>query len=131
MNFWLTLRVAYRALAKNKMRAGLTILGVVIGIASVTTLVSLGQSAGGASAATSLVVSKRLIDRQVAGLRPVVAAGAGPAMATPAAPVLSLRDVEEAIDKKVKPAIARLEERIERLAAGGRKDPSGETPGKK
>ncbi|MFO0896015.1 MAG: ABC transporter permease [Pirellulales bacterium] len=47
MNFWLTLRVAYRALAKNKMRAGLTILGVVIGIASVTTLVSLGQSAGG------------------------------------------------------------------------------------
>ena len=37
--------IALRALAKNKMRAGLTVLGVVIGIAAVTTMVSIGQSA--------------------------------------------------------------------------------------
>jgi putative ABC transport system permease protein len=42
----LTVRIALRALAKNKMRAGLTVLGVVIGIAAVTTMVSIGQSAG-------------------------------------------------------------------------------------
>ena len=47
MNFLLTTRVAFRALAKNKMRAGLTVLGVVIGIAAVTTMVSIGQSASG------------------------------------------------------------------------------------
>ncbi len=47
MNLWLTTRVALRALAKNKMRAGLTVLGVVIGIAAVTTMVSIGQSASG------------------------------------------------------------------------------------
>lgn len=45
MNFFLTVRIAWRALLKNKMRAGLTVLGVVIGIAAVTTMVSLGQSA--------------------------------------------------------------------------------------
>ena len=45
MGFFLTLRIAFRALRKNKLRAGLTVLGVVIGIAAVTTMVSLGQSA--------------------------------------------------------------------------------------
>src|SRR6478672_10586283 len=45
MGFFLTLRIALRALAKNKLRAGLTVLGVVIGIAAVTAMVSIGQSA--------------------------------------------------------------------------------------
>jgi len=45
MRFLDSIRIALRALLKNKMRAGLTILGVVIGIASVTTMVSIGQSA--------------------------------------------------------------------------------------
>ncbi|MBM3203567.1 FtsX-like permease family protein [Candidatus Woesearchaeota archaeon] len=45
MNSLLTIRIACRALAKNKLRAMLTVLGVVIGIAAVTTMVSLGQSA--------------------------------------------------------------------------------------
>ncbi|MCA9232002.1 MAG: ABC transporter permease [Planctomycetales bacterium] len=46
MRLPVTLTVALRALAKNKMRASLTVLGVVIGIAAVTTMVSLGRSAG-------------------------------------------------------------------------------------
>ena len=45
MNLLLTLRVALRALRKNKLRAGLTVLGIVIGIAAVTAMVSIGQSA--------------------------------------------------------------------------------------
>src|SRR5438045_1258290 len=44
MNLFLTFRVALWALAKNKMRAGLTVLGVVIGIAAVTAMVSIGES---------------------------------------------------------------------------------------
>ena len=41
-----TVQIAVRALRKNKMRASLTVLGVVIGIAAVTAMVSIGQSAG-------------------------------------------------------------------------------------
>src|SRR5947209_17197494 len=46
MDLLLTIAVAFRALGRNKLRAGLTVLGVVIGIAAVTTMVSIGQSAG-------------------------------------------------------------------------------------
>jgi putative ABC transport system permease protein len=46
MSFWATVRIALHALRKNKMRSGLTVLGVVIGIAAVTAMVSIGQSAG-------------------------------------------------------------------------------------
>jgi putative ABC transport system permease protein len=45
MNLLLTIHVAIWALGKNKLRAGLTMLGIIIGIASVTTMVSLGGSA--------------------------------------------------------------------------------------
>lgn len=46
MSILLTVFVAIRALLRNKMRASLTILGIVIGIAAVTTMVSVGSSAG-------------------------------------------------------------------------------------
>lgn len=46
MNVLVTISIALRALAKNKMRASLTVLGIVIGIAAVTAMVSIGQSAG-------------------------------------------------------------------------------------
>ncbi len=45
MGFWNTVRIALRSLAKNRMRAALTTLGVVIGIAAVMAMVSIGQSA--------------------------------------------------------------------------------------
>ena len=44
MNFFNLFKIACKALLRNKTRALLTMLGIVIGIASVITMVSLGQS---------------------------------------------------------------------------------------
>lgn len=45
MNFSNLLKIAIRAILRNKTRALLTMLGIVIGIAAVITMVSIGQSA--------------------------------------------------------------------------------------
>ena len=39
------LTISLRTLAKNKLRSVLTVLGIVIGIAAVTTMVSIGHGA--------------------------------------------------------------------------------------
>jgi putative ABC transport system permease protein len=45
MNFLLIIRVAFRALQRNKMRAALTMLGIIIGVSAVVAMVSIGQGA--------------------------------------------------------------------------------------
>jgi putative ABC transport system permease protein len=43
MNLFENVRIAFRALASNKLRSFLTMLGIIIGVASVVTLVALGN----------------------------------------------------------------------------------------
>ena len=45
MNLAMIIRVAFRALVRNKMRASLTMLGIIIGVAAVIAMVSIGQGA--------------------------------------------------------------------------------------
>ena len=45
MNLLMIIRVAFRALVRNKMRAVLTMLGIIIGVGSVIAMVSIGQGA--------------------------------------------------------------------------------------
>ncbi len=45
MNIFVIFRIAFRALARNKMRSALTMLGIVIGVAAVIAMVSIGQGA--------------------------------------------------------------------------------------
>ena len=41
----MTFRIAFKALGRNKLRTGLTMLGMIIGVAAVITLVALGNGA--------------------------------------------------------------------------------------
>src|SRR6187399_1000790 len=41
----MTFRIAFKALGRNKMRTGLTMLGMIIGVAAVITLVAMGDGA--------------------------------------------------------------------------------------
>src|SRR5918996_4764788 len=45
MNFAAILKVAQRALGRNKMRSALTMLGVIIGVGAVIAMVAIGQGA--------------------------------------------------------------------------------------
>src|SRR2546430_16782359 len=45
MDVMAILRIAMRALARNKLRSALTMLGIIIGVAAVIAMVSVGQGA--------------------------------------------------------------------------------------
>src|ERR687889_853799 len=45
MSFVMILRIAVKALNRNKMRTALTMLGMIIGVAAVITMVALGTGA--------------------------------------------------------------------------------------
>lgn len=70
MNPWLSLRTALRGIAANRLRAGLTTLGIVFGVASVIVMLALGNGARAAvdanfsylGADTILVASKMEVE---------------------------------------------------------------------
>jgi putative ABC transport system permease protein len=45
MNIFENIRISFRALAANKLRSGLTMLGIIIGVAAVVALMSIGRGA--------------------------------------------------------------------------------------
>ncbi len=61
MNWTMTLRVALRALARNKMRSFLTTLGVVIGVAAVILSVAIGDGAKARVEATFASIGSNML----------------------------------------------------------------------
>ena len=73
MNFFETFRVAYEAIVSNKVRAGLTMLGVIIGVMAVILLVSIGEGA-------RVYITKELTGLGVLSRRPRQGGVEGPAV---------------------------------------------------
>src|SRR3954463_15999840 len=54
-------RIAIRALARNKMRSGLTMLGIIIGVAAVIAMVGVGQGAQAAQQAQIAAMGSNML----------------------------------------------------------------------
>ncbi len=95
MNFIGLIRIAFKALMRNKLRAFLTMLGVIIGVASVIAMVAIGQG------------SKQSIQTQLSGMgsnmiviRPNSNVTGGARLDATSVQTLTLNDVS-ALQKKV------------------------------
>ncbi len=96
---WETIRLAGRAIIRNKLRSFLTVLGVVIGVAAVIAMVTVGQ---GSSAQVSANVAS--LGTNVLVLRPGrQTMGPGP---RESAPQFTLKDAEALADLTVAAAVA-------------------------
>ncbi len=91
---WETVRLALLALRRNKLRSALTMLGIVIGVAAVIAMVTVGQGSS-----RSVTASVESLGTNVLSLRPG-ARGFGPSGSQPARP-FSLRDAEALADLSV------------------------------
>src|SRR6266542_6812558 len=61
MDLSMIIRVAFRALVRNKLRAALTMLGIIIGVAAVIAMVSIGQGAQASVAAQIEAIGTNLL----------------------------------------------------------------------
>lgn len=102
MGVWESIRVAFRALRTNKMRTGLTMLGVVIGVGAVIAMVALGQGA-----------AKRIREQFESMGTNLVVLRAGPPRFRPGGPPVSTGPVRSlvpadarAIERKLKDTVA-------------------------
>src|SRR5262245_26054384 len=61
MSLFMTFRIAFKALARNKLRTALTMLGMIIGVAAVIAMVALGSGAQATVEAQILSTGTNLI----------------------------------------------------------------------
>ncbi|KAF0117028.1 MAG: putative ABC transport system permease protein [Rhodobacteraceae bacterium] len=109
---WETVRLALLALRRNKLRSALTMLGIVIGVAAVIAMVTVGQGSS-----RSVTASIESLGTNVLSLRPGTR-GFGPTGSQSARP-FTLRDAEALADLSV---IARVSPTIssgQTVVAGG------------
>jgi putative ABC transport system permease protein len=105
MRYLQILKVAYRALTRNKMRSSLTMLGIIIGVGAVIAMVAIGQGA------------KKMIDAQVSSLGDnllTVFSGShfGGGVRSGAGTITNLTDEDAKIILENCPAVSRVSPRV-------------------
>ena len=96
-----TLRTALRSLGANKLRAGLTLLGIVIGVTAVISLMSIGR--GAQEAITSRIES---LGTNLLFVRPGASTDGGIRGAQGSASTLTLDDAYALLDPVFAPSVA-------------------------
>ncbi|MFN5998161.1 MAG: ABC transporter permease [Paracoccaceae bacterium] len=109
---WETVRLALLALRRNKLRSALTMLGIVIGVAAVIAMVTVGQGSS-----RSVTASIESLGTNVLSLRPGTR-GFGPTGSQPARP-FSLRDADALADLSVITRVSPTISSGQTVVAGG------------
>jgi putative ABC transport system permease protein len=101
MNFFESIRIAFRSLRANRMRAGLTMLGIIIGVAAVIALQGIGQ--GAQNAINSQIES---MGTNLLFIQPGSTQQGGVRTATGSAASLTLEDARALADPASVPSVA-------------------------
>jgi putative ABC transport system permease protein len=101
MNLAKTVRTALTALTTNKMRSALTVLGIIIGVAAVVSLVSVGR--GSQASITSNIES---LGTNLIFVRAGASSQGGVRGVMGSASTLTLEDAEALVDSELAPAVA-------------------------
>ncbi|MBY0351183.1 ABC transporter permease [Tabrizicola sp.] len=109
---WETVRLALRALRRNKLRSALTMLGIVIGVAAVIAMVTVGQGSS-----RSVRASVESLGTNVLSLRPGTH-GLGPAGPQAARP-FTLRDADALAELSVVARVSPTVSSGQTVVAGG------------
>ena len=109
---WETVRLALLALRRNKLRSALTMLGIVIGVAAVIAMVTVGQGSS-----RSVTASIESLGTNVLTIRPG-SRGFGPPSAAPDRP-FTLRDAEALAELSVITHVSPTANASETVVAGG------------
>ena len=109
---WETVRLALLALRRNKLRSALTMLGIVIGVAAVIAMVTVGQGSS-----RSVTASIESLGTNVLSLRPGTR-GFGPSGSQPARP-FTLRDAEALAELSVIGRVSPTVSSGQTVVAGG------------
>jgi putative ABC transport system permease protein len=110
---WETVRLALRALRRNKLRSALTMLGIVIGVAAVIAMVTVGQGSS-----RSVAASVESLGTNVLSLRPGNR-GFGPPGTSQSARPFSLRDAEALAELSVVQRVSPTVSSGQTVVAGG------------